>query len=61
MDGCLDGCQAVIDTCLVPRSKTYFASAALCNGAFPLLTRFQNIFADTPLILKTRIPCSPLS
>ena len=36
LDGCLDGCQAVIDAHFVPRERTYFASAALCYGARPL-------------------------
>ena len=34
--------------------KGFFASAALCYGARPLLTRFPQIFVDTSMIIKTR-------
>ena len=54
LDGCLDGRQAVIDTHFVPRERAYFASAALCYGARPLLTRFRQILVDISMIIKTR-------
>ena len=61
LDGCLDGCQAVIDTNFIPRWKAYFATAVLCNGVLPLLPRSQQILVDLAMILKIRIPSFPIS